>query len=81
MRSKLAALGLALGLAGCATARGPSTILVPCQVPEVAKPAFPFDSVTPDADIFTKVQSLLSDRRTRQGYEHELEAAAKACHK
>lgn len=76
---RAAGLIAALGLAGCAHAPRPATILIPCDAPAVETPVFPFDVLPADADLFTKVKTLLADRRVRQGYEERLEAAAEAC--
>jgi hypothetical protein len=80
---RLALLGLcALALAGCNTVpHRLSTILVPCQTAKVEPPSFPFDTLSVDADIFTKVKTLLADRKVRQGYEDQLETANEACRK
>lgn len=72
----------ALALAACGTVPHKlSTILVPCQTAKIEKPSFPFDVLLADEDIFTKVKSLLADRKVRQGYETQLEAANEACRK
>lgn len=72
---------LAVTLAGCSTIPKPSFISVPCQTKAIERPQFPFDVLPPEADLFTKVKTLLADRETRKGYEGKLEAANQACRK
>ncbi len=70
-------------LYGCATMGAQGTVEVPvpvpCQVPNIKKPALPVDALTGVADIFTIVKSLWASDLLRQGYEQELEAALQAC--
>lgn len=79
MRTALIAL-VAISVAACsAVPKQFHSILVPCQVPAIDKPVFAFDTLSVDADIFTKVKTLLSDRKARIGYEVKLEAANESC--
>ena len=69
----------ACSLGGCASLPHTQTVLVPCKVAKPATPAFPADTLAPDADIFTQAKTLLSDRKVRQGYEGQLETAVASC--
>lgn len=78
---RFAPLGLVL-LAGCAS--GPPVevkvpVPVPCLQALPRKPAFPADSLSPRADVFTKGKVLWADRLARKAYELELETALAAC--
>jgi hypothetical protein len=75
------ALAVTLGGCGLVPKPAPQTVLVPCEAPKVDRPSFPFDTLPAEADIFTKVKTLLADRETRKGYEGKLEAATEACRK
>lgn len=84
----LAVVALAvMGLAGCATTaqRAPEVqqvlvpVPVPCKVAAPAKPAFAVDGLPLGADIFRQMAALRAERKQRQGYEVELEAAVLAC--
>lgn len=87
MRNKVI-LGLAVLLSACATTepavevriqRVEVPIAVPCKAAIPAVPEFGFGKVSPDADIFEKTKSLLSDRKLHLGYETELLAALNSC--
>jgi hypothetical protein len=54
-------------------------ISVPCkaEIPQV--PAFNFDLLTIDRDIFEKNKALLADRELHTAYSAELLAALKSC--
>lgn len=78
----------ALSLIGCATTEPViNTVIqevkvpvaVPCSVAIPVKPEYNFDKVTVDKDIYKKTQAILADRKLRQGYEVELEAALNSC--
>jgi hypothetical protein len=73
----VATISLAMG--ACQTVQPPRTILVPCKVERVIKPAMPADTLAPDADIFIQSKTLLADRKVRIGYEGKLETAAEVC--
>ncbi len=73
-----------LCLLGCASTT-PATIEtsvavpVPCVVPAVQKPAYAFDSVPADADLFVMVRALLATIEQMDAYEQRLEAALASC--
>lgn len=79
---RLATPLLLLLLAGC-QATMPATVkvpvAVPCEVILPARPVWATESLRPDAGIFEQVKALLAERRQREGYEAQLEAAARAC--
>ena len=52
---------------------------VPCKIAPVASPAWPTDSVGPDASMFEKARAALAELILRRGYEAQLEAATKSC--
>lgn len=54
-------------------------VSVPCQVETPVKPKYNFDSLSVDADIFSKVKAILADRLLQKSYESELEMALKSC--
>ena len=71
-------------LSGCATTQKPdsTTVNIPIPVPcaaEIIKPEFQTDAQITALDDYRFVTSLWLDRRLRQGYESELEAALEAC--
>ena len=89
MQNKLLMLVAALSLAGCATTTPPGIntviqrvevpIAVPCKAEVPAKPAFNFDKLTPEQDVFDKTKAALADRKLHLGYETELLAALNSC--
>lgn len=90
MQNKLFIIMATLCLVGCATTapvistveqKVEVPVSVPCKVEIPAKPDYNFSKVTPDQDIYTKIQSLLADRKLSQGYEGELEIALISCTK
>ena len=56
-------------------------IPVPCKVAVPKEPAFNFNELNIDQDIYEKVRALLVDRKLHLGYEVELAAALNACTK
>jgi len=78
-------LSALLILSGCAGMPPTGTtevhipVSVPCHAPAVEKPAFAVAALTIGAAILDQVTALLAERRQRQAYEAELEAAVKAC--
>lgn len=80
----LAIATIVLALAGCA-AQTASTVTVevpipvPCEIPEIAAPALPVDSLGPEADIFDHVRALWATVERMEGYEAELREAINAC--
>ena len=54
-------------------------VVVPCKVAVPTTPAYNFDTLTVDKDIYTKSQALLADRLLHLGYEAELLAALNSC--
>jgi hypothetical protein len=79
---------LFLTLAGCATPPpGIKTVIqkeevpvaVPCKAVMPAVPAFNFDKLNPQQDVYTKTQALLADRLLHLGLEAELTAALNSC--
>jgi len=89
VQNKLLMLVAALSLAGCATTTPPGIntviqrvevpIAVPCKAEVPAKPAFNFDKLTPEQDVFDKTKAALADRKLHLGYETELLAALNSC--
>jgi len=89
MRSRIIIASLAVAaLAGCADApqaQPPSVqqVLVPtpvpCKITPPAKPAFAVDALPLGAGIWDQTAALRAERKQRQGYESELEAAVQAC--
>ncbi|MEW4394426.1 hypothetical protein ACM7HV_14220 [Pseudomonas paraeruginosa] len=79
-------LCLCLFLAGCAGSppeprplRVEMPLAVPCRVPEVRPPSWAGATLKAGDSLQTKVRALLAERRQRQGYELELQAALRAC--
>jgi hypothetical protein len=73
-------------LAGCAPTPvlrpGPEVdvpVAVPCTHAPLAKPAFPLQSLAPDAGAFQLLQACLATDKLRQAYELECEAVVRAC--
>ena len=88
MQNKLLALAFIAILSGCATTepvintiiqKEEVPVAVPCKVDIPVKPAYNFDKVTADQDIFDKTKALLADRKLSQGYEGQLLAALSTC--
>jgi len=88
MQSKLILTLATLSLIGCATTepvintviqRVEVPIAVPCKAVVPTRPEYNFDKITVDQDIYKKTQAILADRKLRQGYEVELEAALNSC--
>lgn len=52
---------------------------IPCKIDPPVKPKFEVDKLTDKSSTFDKVKALLAERKQRQGYEIELEAAVKSC--
>lgn len=77
------ALLLAALLAGCATTSHTVEVPVPvpCEVPDVPKPALPIDAVPLDADIFAKVRALIASVELLEGDNDRLRAAIVGCAK
>lgn len=75
---------LAAILAGCAAIPGPvQEVKVPvpvyCDPPEVARPLFAVDSLPIGASVWDQMKALRAERKQREGYEAELEAAVSSC--
>ena len=78
-----------LFIAGCATTQPPGIntviqkvevpVAVPCKAVVPVAPAYNFDKLTTDKDIFVKEQAILADRLLHLGYEAELVAALNSC--
>lgn len=74
-------------LAGCATPaqRAPDVqqvlvpIPVPCKVSAPTKPAYAVEALPLGSTVFRQMAALRAERKQRQGYEAELEAAILAC--
>jgi hypothetical protein len=72
-------------LAGCAAqpVYKPVTVEVPvpvpCRVPVVLHPVWPFQALPAQAALFEQTRALLAENELRQAYETRLEAALKAC--
>lgn len=75
---------LSFSLAGCATT-APTIqqvkipVPVPCKATIPERPAFAVDGLPVGAEIWEQMKALRAERKQRQGYEAELEAAVKAC--
>lgn len=75
------------GLAGCASPaqRAPDVqqvlvpVPVPCKVPAPTKPAYAVEALPLGSNVFRQMAALRAERKQRQGYEAELEAAILAC--
>lgn len=78
---RLLLLALIAALAGCDTLpkRVEVPISVPCRVTLPERPAWAIDALAADSGLYDRVRALLAERVQRQGYEAQLEAAAKAC--
>lgn len=75
---------LAAILAGCAAAPGPvQEVKVPvpvyCNPPEVSRPLFAVDSLPIGSSIWDQMKALRAERKQREGYEAQLEAAINSC--
>ena len=81
------ALAALAGLAGCAAPaqRAPDvqqvlvTVPVPCKVSAPTKPAYAVEALPLGSTVFRQMAALRAERKQRQGYEAELEAAILAC--
>jgi hypothetical protein len=80
------AILLALLLAGCAEIPvlqpGPAVdvpVAVHCAHSPLAKPAFPLETLRPDANAARLLQACLQTDLLRQAYELRCEAIVKAC--
>lgn len=78
--------GALSAFAGCAAS--PTTprpvrvevpLAVPCRVPDVRPPSWASATLQAGDSLQAKVRALLAERRQRQGYELELQAALRAC--
>ena len=80
MRAAMIA-GLVLVLAGCSplTKVVKVPVSVPCKVDMPKPPVWATESLSKDAGIFDQVKALLAERRQRQGYQEQLEAAIASC--
>lgn len=54
-------------------------LAVPCRVPDVRPPSWASATLQAGDSLQAKVRALLAERRQRQGYELELQAALRAC--
>lgn len=75
---------LSLSLTGCAMTAPrvhevKVAVRVPCKAPMPERPAFAVDGLPVGAGIWEQMKALRADRKQRQGYETELEAAVRAC--
>jgi hypothetical protein len=52
---------------------------VPCKVEAPLRPAFTVDGLPVGSGIWEQMKALRAERKQRQGYEAELEAAVRAC--
>lgn len=82
---KLMYFAMLLTLTGCAgipptgTTEVDIPVPVPCHAPAIEKPAFAVEALAIGALLLDQVKALLAERRQRQAYEAELEAAVKTC--
>lgn len=80
MRAAIAlALVAVLASCGATTKVVKVPVSVPCKVDMPQPPVWATESLKPDAGIFDQVKALLAERRQRQGYQQQLEAAIAAC--
>lgn len=56
-------------------------VSIPCKITPPNKPDFSTNNLGIGMDIYTQVKTLLAERKQRQGYELELEAAIESCNK
>ena len=54
-------------------------IAAPCPTPSVTHPAWPLQSIPPQAPLFDKVQAALIELNLRKAYETQIEAGLNAC--
>ena len=85
---KLLSLVLVMLLVGCNSITAPNTVEVkvpvpvPCDVPVVQKPVFPFtDTASTKDNVKEKVLKALSELQVRNGYELDLSTALDTCRK
>lgn len=75
---------LSFSLAGC-SGMAPTVqevkvpVPVPCKAPTPERPAFAVDGLPAGSGIWEQTKALRAERKQRQGYEAELEAAVRAC--
>ena len=88
MKNNIAILAISFMIVGCASTtpviqtqiqRVEVPVSTPCKVEMPIKPDYGFGKLRADSDIFTKTQTILSDRKLRQAYEKELEVALSSC--
>lgn len=76
-------VSLFLAMAGCSTMQVPHNVNMAvktdCHPQPVTHAPWATSSMTPASDIFDQAKLLLAERKQRQDYEAQLEAAAKAC--
>lgn len=89
MQNRLLILVATLSTVGCATTEpsGINTVIqrveipiaVPCKAEVPVRPAFNFDKLTTEQDVFDKTKAVLADIKLHLGYEVELLAALNSC--
>jgi len=72
-----------LSLSGCAMFARTNIVEVPvpvpCIVPDIPRPAFAIDGVSPEADLFVVARALWATVEQWEAYEIQLQAAIAAC--
>jgi hypothetical protein len=82
--SGIFAVILSFSLSGCA-GMAPKVqevkvpVPVPCKVEAPLRPVLAVDGLPVGAGIWEQMKALRAERKQRQGYEAELEAAVRAC--
>lgn len=89
MLGKLLIIFAGVTLSACSVMKEPATrtviqrvevpVYMPCAAEIPVKPAFNFDNLRVEDDIFEKIKAMLSDRHLHIGYQDELLAALKSC--
>ena len=82
--SGILAVMLSFSLAGCAGMAPKAQevkvpVPVPCKVEAPVPPAFAVDGLPIGSGIWEQMKALRAERKQRQAYEAELEAAVRAC--
>lgn len=83
---KLLVIPLLLATSGCALfpqkqidVSEPLPVDKRCPVDDVRKPAFPLDSINPNAPLADLVAAALAEIEIRRSYEYNLEKSFRAC--
>ena len=85
MMRRVAAITIALALAGCvsppktAPAVISKPVILPCQVDVPQRPVMPADTLTGSEDIWTLGVTLWADRKAREAYEIAIRTRLEGC--